>query len=516
MRHYNDITKSQLIEEIESQKKRIEELEQSEFKHKQTEQILKANEIKLRNILEYSTNLFYSHTPDHVLTYISPQTREFFDCEPEEAKVRWTEFLTENPNNEIGLILTAKAIETGKVQPSYELELIGKKGRKLWVEVNEAPVVEGGQTVAIVGALTDITERKQSEMALQKSEEKYRLLFESIPDGITTIDEQGAIISANKSVKRILGYEPSELLGKQVEILAPEELRPEQKENIFKAINKGFLGSQETIRVAKDGTRIPIDISVFSSKDSTGNLLGVSAIMRDITDRKQVEAKLGDSLVKVRNLAAHLQTIREEERASIARNIHDDMGQILTTLKINLSLIENEIQSNEKPVKQLHLLEELKDMQDIIDNAIVKVRKLIRNLRPEVLDNLGLLEALKWQTDEFENRNHIKCLFTSNVTNIKLDKDKSTAIFRILQEVLTNVLRHSKATVVKINVNKKNSKFLLKIIDNGIGFSKKKIFGPNSFGLLGMRERALVFGGQMEIITQKGKGTTVTLSIPFS
>jgi len=181
MSNYNDKTKPQLIEELESQKKRIEELEQSEFKYKQAEQILKANEIKLRNIIEHSSNLFYSHTPDHIITYLSPQTKEFFDCEPEEAKIRWTEFLTENPNNKIGLISTAKAIKTGKVQPSYELELVGKKGRKLWVEVDEAPLVEGGQTVAIVGALTDITERKNAERALRKSELRYRRLFEDSP-----------------------------------------------------------------------------------------------------------------------------------------------------------------------------------------------------------------------------------------------------------------------------------------------------------------------------------------------
>ena len=157
MNHHQDKTQPQELEDIKSLKNRIEELEQSEFKYKQAEQIIKSNEIKLRNIIEHSSNLFYSHTTDHVLTYLSPQSRKFFDCEPEEVKMKWTEFLTEIPSNEIGFISTEKAIKTGKVQPSYELELVGKKGRKLWVEVNEAPVVEGERTVAIVGALTDIT-----------------------------------------------------------------------------------------------------------------------------------------------------------------------------------------------------------------------------------------------------------------------------------------------------------------------------------------------------------------------
>ena len=128
MNDYQDKTQPHSIDEIDSLKKRIEELEQSEFKYKHAEQILKANEIKLRNIIEYSSNLLYSHTPDHELTYLSPRTREFFDCEPEEARIRWTEFLTENPNNEIGLILTEKAIEPAKSSLPMSLNWLGKKG----------------------------------------------------------------------------------------------------------------------------------------------------------------------------------------------------------------------------------------------------------------------------------------------------------------------------------------------------------------------------------------------------
>ncbi len=149
------------------------------------------------------------------------------------------------------------------------------------------PITVDGRIKAVGAIVMDITARKLAEEALKKSEEKYRLLFDNIPDVIITADEKGVIISANKSVKRILGYEPSELLGKPVEILAPEGLRSEQKKLINNAVNKGFKESQETIRIAKDGTWIPIDISVFTSKDSTGNLLGVSAIIKHIKERKR-------------------------------------------------------------------------------------------------------------------------------------------------------------------------------------------------------------------------------------
>jgi PAS domain S-box-containing protein len=202
MTHYNNKTKLQLIEEIESLKNRIDELEQSELKHNQTEQTIKTKEIKLRNIIEHSTNLFYSHTPDHILTYVSPQTRKFLDCEPEEAKKRWTEFLTENPENEIGFILTNRAIKTGKIQPSYELELVGKKGRKLWVEVNEAPVVEEGQTIAIVGTLTDITDRKLAEEALIESKQMLRDVLNTIPVRVFWKDLDGVYLGCNQLFAR--------------------------------------------------------------------------------------------------------------------------------------------------------------------------------------------------------------------------------------------------------------------------------------------------------------------------
>ncbi|MGQ0534761.1 MAG: PAS domain S-box protein [Methanobacteriota archaeon] len=143
---------------------------------KRAEAALRASEERLRDIVEHSTNLFYAHTPDHRLTYVSPQTRQFFDCEPEEALTLWTEFATENPVNRLGLELTERAIATGARQPIYELELVGKKGRTIWVEVNEAPIVKDGETIAIVGALTDITERKRAETALQEKNRVVALL----------------------------------------------------------------------------------------------------------------------------------------------------------------------------------------------------------------------------------------------------------------------------------------------------------------------------------------------------
>ncbi len=294
MNHYHDKTQPQLIDEIESLKKRIEELEQAEFRYKQEEITIKTNEIKLRNIIEHSSNLFYSHTPDHLITYLSPQTREFFDCEPEEAKMRWTEFLTENPCNEIGLVSTGKAIETCKIQPSYELELVGKRGRKLWVEVSEAPIVENGKTVAIVGALIDITERKQAEKTMRESEERYRTLTEAAQDAIFIIDREDNIAFVNSFGAGLFGQAPIDLIGKSRSKMFPPELAEQQNQSLQQVFKSGesLQSDNKTVFGKND---VWLSTRLVPLKSDTGEVHAVLGISRDITERKTGRAAAKDS-----------------------------------------------------------------------------------------------------------------------------------------------------------------------------------------------------------------------------
>ncbi|MGB5894149.1 MAG: PAS domain S-box protein, partial [Ignavibacteriaceae bacterium] len=294
MNHYHDKTKLQLIEEIESLKNRIDELEQSEFKYKQAEQTIKTSEIKLRNIIEHSSNLFYSHTPDHLITYISPQTKEFFNCEPEEAKMRWNEFVTENPGNEIGFILTNRAIKTGKIQPSYELELAGKKGRKLWVEVNEAPVVEGGQTVAIVGALTDITARKLAEEALIESKQMLSDVLNTIPVRVFWKDLDGVYLGCNQLFAKDAGRgNPKEVIGDNDYNMGWAEQAELYRSDDRFVIESGQPKiNYEEPQTTPEGKTIWLNTSKIPLLNSTGNIYGVLGTYEDITERKQAEETL--------------------------------------------------------------------------------------------------------------------------------------------------------------------------------------------------------------------------------
>lgn len=251
------------------------------------------------------------------------------------------------------------------------------------------------------------------------------------------------------------------------------------------------------------------------SNDEAELIQVVSDRIGKTLERRIATGEMRESREQLRALTAHLHSSLEKERISISREIHDELGQVLTALKINLTLLEKHLQQKEQDEETEFLSTELRDMESIIDITIKKVRKLITNLRPEVLDNLGLIEALEWQSAEFQKNTGIKCNFTGNVDSIELDKDITTAIFRIYQEALTNVARHSRATIVKSRFVKNPDSVLLLVSDNGIGINKAKLSADNSFGILGMKERAIICGGTIEFESNEDSGTTVMLNIPY-
>lgn len=228
------------------------------------------------------------------------------------------------------------------------------------------------------------------------------------------------------------------------------------------------------------------------------------------SERKRAEEKLRETNEQLRALAARLQSVREEERIWIAREIHDELGQALTALKIDLSWLESKLPRDQKP-----LLNKTKSISKLVDNTIRSLRRIASELRPGVLDNLGLAAAIEWQAQEFQTRTGITCRCWLNLDDSGLSKEQSTAIFRIFQEALTNVARHANATDVDISLEEKAGELVLEVRDNGKGITESEISNPKSLGLLGMRERAFLLGGEVKIIGAAGKGTAVTVYIPL-
>ena len=247
-------------------------------------------------------------------------------------------------------------------------------------------------------------------------------------------------------------------------------------------------------------------ISVFVDLYRNSRMLA-----REIEERRLIEDRLRESEENLRALATHLQSVREEEQTRIAREIHDELGQSLTGLKMDLTWVAKRLPGGQKSLDK-----KLQAMSGLIDDTIQSVRRIATGLRPEVLDEVGLAAAIAWQAREFQKRTGIRCKFDMPTEAPEPDQERATALFRIYQEVLTNVARHAQATRVDIALKVNAGTLLLEVQDNGKGIADAQIENTKSLGILGMRERALLFEGKIDIDGAPGKGTRVSVSIPVA
>jgi signal transduction histidine kinase len=217
------------------------------------------------------------------------------------------------------------------------------------------------------------------------------------------------------------------------------------------------------------------------------------------------------SLDQLRALTTYLQYVREEERTRIAREVHDELGQALTGLKLDMSWLATKVARSAKPVQ-----DKVKTMVDHIDETIQTVRRIATELRPGILDSLGLVAALEWQANEFTSRSGVACNVTASVDDSQLSQQVTTVFFRIYQEALTNIIRHAKASRVDVRLSDENGALVLTVKDNGRGISEEEIANTRSIGLVGMRERAMLIGGEIGLQGAPGKGTTMTLRVPYN
>ena len=356
--------------------------------------------------------------------------------------------------------------------------------------------------------LIESAERRWAEEALRLSEENFRALAENATDGILVSVGEGSHVYGNRQAAEITGYSVAELLKTTIKDLA----HPDEFEKLMQIYRRRIEGKPvpsryETVIVRKDGKGVPIEVA--GAKTVWQGKTADMVFFRDITQRKQVEENLRSSTEQLRALAAHLQSVREEERTRIAREIHDELGQALTGLKMDLVWMASKL-----PAGQTHLLEKAKSMSELAAASVESVRRLSTELRPGVLDDLGLGAAIEWQTQEFQRRTGIHCQAAVPLVNPKLSRAAVTAIFRILQELLTNVARHATATRVTVKMKVTTSKLILEVHDNGRGIPDSAISSPQSLGLLGIRERALLLGGEVQIRGIAHKGTSVTVTIP--
>jgi PAS domain S-box-containing protein len=239
-------------------------------------------------------------------------------------------------------------------------------------------------------------------------------------------------------------------------------------------------------------------------------------LLEEISERRYAEEKLGEANEQLHALTASIVSVREEERTTLSREIHDELGSSLTGLKMDLMLIKRNIHENLNVQTIAYVLENISSMSRLIDSTIVMIRKIVTDLRPEILDELGLIEAIRWYAEEFQKHTEVVVQVTIFPRNFSIGKMQTTELFRIFQEVLTNVSRHSRASGVLVFLKRDKHFCTLRIKDNGIGIREEDIGRKNSFGLMGMRERTSLMQGKFKIAGKAGEGTTITIEIPIS
>ena len=350
--------------------------------------------------------------------------------------------------------------------------------------------------------LLQITVRKNAEAELIIEKNKLNDVLDAMLDGVYIINDQSRIEYFNKAIVNECGQANSCRFYEY----AQDPKEPCLSCNMSEVINGSSVrGEWKSSRTGKT-----YDLFEKSIRNFDGSLSRM-VILHDITEQKNALEVVRDSREQLRNLSAHLQKAREEERAAISREIHDELGQVLAALQFDISWVMGKLHEDQVP-----LIEKTAAMSSLIVNAVKTVQKITSNLRPKMLEELGLAEAIEWQAQEFQKRSGIYCVIDIELESNNISLDISTAIYRIFQEALTNVLRHAGATRVSGMLTERRGRVVLFVQDNGRGILRQQIKNPLSTGLIGLRERARILGGSAMIRGSVRNGTSILVQIPIA
>ena len=393
-------------------------------------------------------------------------------------------------------------------------------GSLVEVSLTVSPIRDAsGNLIGASKIARDISEQKKARQGLVDSQARFQGIIDSAMDAIISIDESQRVVLFNAAAERMFGCAATEVLGEPLERFIPARFREAHRLHVqnFGATGAtsramGKLNALTAIRA--DGREFPIEASISQTKVGAAKLFTV--ILRDITERKAAQEALSQSEKQLRALAIRLQGAREEEATRIARELHDQLGRYLTTIKMDLLLIDK-IVTRQPEVEDLRAIgDKARIMLEAIDETVHVVRKIATELRPGILDDLGLAAAVEWQAKEFERRAAVVSIVRVTEEDLELSREQATAFFRIFQEILTNVARHARAQRVWVNLELQEGMVVLEVEDDGVGISSDAVSQPNALGLLGMRERAAIFGGHVEIAGTYCKGTTVIVRMPIN
>jgi PAS domain S-box-containing protein len=405
-------------------------------------------------------------------------------------------------DNEVLRVLKEKQILT----VANHVGLITRDGREISVEHSAAPILAGeGKVIGVVLVFRDVSARRQEQ--IETAEQAS--LIELTQDSVFVSDMEGTVLFWSRGAEAMLGYTKAQVAGKNAHELLLTEF-PQPLEEIQERLLRVGHWEGDLIKTAQDGRRIVVAgrwALQWAKRDQAPRVLVINS---DITERKRGEESLILQREQLRALAERLQWVREDDRKQVARDLHDQIGQILTAIKLDMTWMTRHL-----PESAGEVLARLKESILLIGDGVKAVRAICSGLRPGVLDDLGLAAAIEWQANDFAARNGIPCQVSVPPVDLHLDGDRATATFRIFQECLTNIIRHAQAKTVRIALYQQEESILLIVEDDGIGFYESGLSNTlGSLGLLGMKERAQFCGGDVQISSSPGNGTTVTVRVP--
>ncbi len=378
---------------------------------------------------------------------------------------------------------------------------------------------EQGKPVRLVGACLDITERRQTEEQIRTAHQRLSYLVENSPLAVVEWDSDFRVQRWSHHAEELFGWRAEEVMG----LLHTDWpfVHPDDEPAVARII-AGLLHGTELNNFSinrnytKNGRVVYCEWYNSAMLERDGGLASILSLVHDVTQRKQAEEAVLQSQQQLRVLSSHMETLREQERTRISREIHDELGQMLTGLKMDLRWMENSLDAFGDDRRLNPILDKLVAAAELTGAILKTVQRIATELRPGVLDKLGLPSALQFEAAEFEKRSGIPCRISGPSDLPSMSGKVSTAFFRIFQEALTNVSRHAKATAVEAEIQVEAGGYRLEIKDNGSGITRGDLDKPSSLGLLGMQERARLLGGNVSFARRLGGGTAVTVQIPNS
>jgi len=384
---------------------------------------------------------------------------------------------------------------------------------EIWLEGNSVPKKESDESIIWYGVIIDTTIRKKSEQLLKDFNFRFELITRSTNEALWEWNFETGIFWGNEAYQKLFGLtikDPVAGIDRWIQKIHPND------RHIIADSQTHSLSSDKNIFITEyrflnsNNDYINIYDRCYILRNDKGAPIRILGSMMDNTEQKKYEKEIKLINSELRELSAHLQTIREEERLQIARDIHDELGQQLTGLKLGVEWLNLKIVSQD-----ILLKDKTTEMIELIKAVINSVKRISSDLRPSMIDDLGIVAALEWQSIEVQKRFGIKIHFNSSMDEPNLPIDTSTALFRIYQETLTNVIKHADANEVKSSLQLIGNNIILEIKDNGIGMKTSINKKQKSFGLIGIKERSFAIGGKFDLYSEAGKGTTIKITVPI-